>query len=153
VKRAAALALAALLLSACGAPGELAVRDAYVVPSPSGTGPAGGFLVIANGSDRERSLVGASTPACARVELHRSWLDGGVARMAAVDAMALPAGGELRLEPGGYHLMLFGPCTLHEGERVTLRLELDGGEAREVAAEVRPAGGEAAGAHDPHEHH
>jgi copper(I)-binding protein len=146
VRRGAALALAGLLLVGCGGPGELVVSDAHVVPSPSGTGPAGGFAVIENGTSRERSLIGASTPACARVELHRSWLEGDVARMAAVDAVPLPAGGELRLEPGGHHLMLF-ECTLPEGETVTLRLALDGGETREVEAEVR-----AAGAHGPHEH-
>jgi copper(I)-binding protein len=140
------VALAALLLPACGGSGELTVRDAHVVPSPAGTGPAGGFLVIENGSDHERSLLGASTPACGRVELHRSWLEGGVARLASVEAAAIPAGGELRLEPGGHHLMLFD-CELPAAGTVTLRPELDGGEAREVAAEVRAAG---AGGHEHH---
>jgi copper(I)-binding protein len=58
-------------------------------------------------------------------------------RLEAVDLAA----GETRLAPGGTHLMLFGTRALAPGEHVVLRLELDGGELREVKAEVRPAGG------------
>jgi len=52
-RAAAALLAAAALAAGCGqADGALTVRDAHVAPHPAGTGPAGGFLVIENGTAR-----------------------------------------------------------------------------------------------------
>jgi len=137
------------LCAGCGGPGELSVRDAHVVPPPGGSGPAGGFAVIENGTRRERTLLGAASPACASVELHRSWIEDGIARMAPAEHATIPADGTLRLEPGGLHLMLLEPCRL-EGESVPLTLELDGGETLTVEAGIRAGGGvhDAAHAHD-----
>ena len=52
------------------------------------------------------TLVGASSPAAAHIELHEMKLDGDVMRMRAVDTLALPAGQGVELKPGGYHFML-----------------------------------------------
>lgn len=142
LRRAIVLGVAAgAVLAGCGdAPGELSLETAWVEPSPAGSGPAGGFLTVRNGSDRPRTLVAAASPAAARVEIHRSWLDeGGVARMARLESVEIPAGGELRFAPGGHHLMLFGGTDWAAGERVTLELVFDGDERREISAAVRPA--------------
>ncbi|HKJ25553.1 MAG TPA: copper chaperone PCu(A)C [Myxococcota bacterium] len=164
--RALALALALAGPLACGgnerggearpAPSAaLEIRDARVEPSPSGAGPAGGFLTLVNGSDRPWTLVGASSPAAARVELHRSWIESGVAHMAPLDALPVAPGERVALEPGGAHLMLFGATGLAPGDTVVLRLEFADAPPREVTARVVAAGGEHAGhegEHAPHAH-
>jgi len=165
--RAARLAAGlALALAACGggsdgaeesapsepaAPtGELVARDAWVTPPASGRGPAGGFLTLANGSARERRVVAVSSPETGPIELHRSWIEGGVARMAPVEALVVGPGETLSLEPGGHHLMIFEAGSLAPGDTVTLRLELADGDARELVATVRDAADPTAHEHDAH---
>ena len=54
------------------------------------------------------ALVGASSPAARKVEIHRSMSSGGMSSMQAQEKVALPAGGTVDFAPGGYHLMLVG---------------------------------------------
>jgi copper(I)-binding protein len=96
-----------------------------------------------------RSLVGADSPHAARVELHRSWIEDGVARMAREEAIEVPAGATVRFEPGGLHLMLFD-AQLTPGSPVPLRLWFDDGSLREVVARVAADAGDS---HAGHEHH
>lgn len=127
--------------------GALEIHDARIEPSPAGRGPAGGFLTLVNGSDRVWTLVGASSPAAGRVELHRSWIDAGIARMEAVAELSIAPGERVTLEPGGHHLMLFDARDLAPGGEVLLRLEFADAPPREVSARVAAAGGR------PDEHH
>lgn len=131
--------------------GALEILDARVVPSPAGQGPAGGFLTLVNGSDRRFTLVGASSPAAASVELHRSWIESGVAHMAPVPELAIAPGERVVLEPGGLHLMLFDAPGLAPGDEVPLRLEFADAPPREVTARV-VADADASGEHGSHEH-
>jgi copper(I)-binding protein len=73
------------------------------------------------------------------VELHRSAIEDGVMRMRQVEAIEVPASGQMRLEPGGYHLMLIGvKRELRNGDRfpITLEFELSGTQVLEVEVEV-----------------
>lgn len=98
---------ALLLLGACGAPAELAVEDAWArLPAASGR-PGAAYLTVKGGAD-ETALTAVESPAAERAELHEMAHEGGVMRMGAVARIAVPAGGEVRLAPGGYHVMLFG---------------------------------------------
>jgi periplasmic copper chaperone A len=102
-----------------------------------------------NGSEADR-LVGVAADVAQRLELHEASMADGVMRMRPVEAIDLPAGGETRLEPGGFHIML---VELHrplvEGESIALRLELEN--AGNLAVEVPILGlgsrGPAPGAH------
>jgi periplasmic copper chaperone A len=61
--------------------------------------------------------------------LHRSVNDNGQERMEMVDSVPVPAHGEVRFEPGGYHLMCMSPTAEAARGRsvpVTLRFQ-DGG--------------------------
>jgi len=79
-----------------------------------------------------------TSPQFARVELHETRLEDGIARMRPVDVLALPSGERVTLAPGGLHLMLLDPARpLAAGGHATLRLQLDDGWLVEVEAEVR----------------
>ena len=71
-----------------------------------GTGAA--YLTVRNEGETDR-LLGGQTDKAEAVEVHEVVDEGGVMQMRPLaDGLEIPAGGEVILEPGGYHLMLFG---------------------------------------------
>jgi hypothetical protein len=123
-----------LILASCGSEGgPITVRDATVtLPAVSGR-PGAAYFVIE--TDRETRLVGVTSPAAGRIELHETGM-----RPAA--SFALTRREPLRFRPGGRHAMLFGlDPTLRPGGRVTLTFAFEGGLPPVTAeAEVRAPG-------------
>jgi copper(I)-binding protein len=80
--------------------------------------------------------------AAAAAEVHEMSHAGGVMKMRKVEALDLPANRVVKLEPGGFHVMLFDIARpLKPGERVALTLIVEQGGKRvevPVDAEVRP---------------
>lgn len=94
--------------------------------------PAAGYMIISNSGDRADALLAVTAPGTAtgpsvgvvRISLHRSWRDGDIARMEALDSVPIPARSRVEFAPGGTHVMAFGlddkmlpggaiPLTLH----------------------------------------
>lgn len=149
----AALALIAPL-SAQAEP--LTVSGAWVREGPPTTAVLAAYMQIDNPGAQDRTLVGASSPQFETVEIHRTELTDGVARMIQQERLVIPAGGGVTLEPGGLHLMLIqSRQPLAQGDMVSIRLRLEDGTEMPVDAEVRKAGS-AGMDHDHahgHEHH
>lgn len=144
------LALASPMLAGDpGDPGDLAVKDAWVRQPPPGTNAAA-YLTLENARSATRSVVGVSCSAAEKAELHRTRVEDGVAKMAPVAVVEIPAGGSVTFAPRGLHIMLIRPTLPAAGEPVELVLELDGGETLSVTAVVRGPGGEAEVDHDHH---
>ena len=117
---------------------EIEIRDAWIKQLPATVPVRAGYLVLHNGGDVEVILTGASSDAFERVEIHRSYERDGMMRMDPVDSLALPAGAEIRLEPGGYHLMMMMPRqATRPGDPVELVLEFSDGSRRELQMTVR----------------
>jgi len=92
------------------------------------------FMTIRSLGAADR-LVGFSTDACNRPELHTHIENDGIMQMRQVEAVEIPAGGVAELKPGGYHLMMIDlNRQLVEGETVTLTLKFEN--AGEVTLEV-----------------
>lgn len=142
LRRVAASLASLALLGAASQPvaaDPLDVEHAWVRLPPPGANAAA-YLTLRNGTERTRTLVQAASPDCERVEIHRSVVEGGVARMERAGRLELPPGGTLALAPRGLHLMLIQPRRLVEGGRVDLHLELESGGVVEVEAPVRRSG-------------
>jgi copper(I)-binding protein len=92
--------------------------------------PAAGYFTLANHGSAPVVLSGASAPDCQSLMLHQSSETGGMASMAMVDSVPVPAHGSISFSPGGYHLMCMQPSGVlltHKGsETVTLHFA-DGG--------------------------
>jgi copper(I)-binding protein len=109
------------------------------VPGQTGTGA---FMTLVS-KDGGR-LVGAASPVAGVVELHEMSMDNNVMKMRAVPAVDLPAGREVQLKPGGYHVMLLDlrrPLKAGDKVQVELRLETRDGKrvTQPVEVEVRSA--------------
>lgn len=96
----------------------------------------GAFLSVDNTGAMADRLLRASTDVAAKIELHTHIKDGDIMRMRPVEAIDLPAGKKVMLEPGGYHIMLLGlKKKLVEGERFPLTLEFE--KAGKIVVEIK----------------
>lgn len=136
MNRLRSLALLATLLAAPAVLAQVAVIDPWVrgvVPAQKATGA---FMQLRAATDT--TLVGASSPAAKVVEIHQMSMDGGVMRMSAVDRIALPAGKTVKLESGGYHVMLMGlVAPIKEGDTVAITLALKDKEGKAWSVDVK----------------
>lgn len=99
------------------------------------------FLVIKNEGETDDRLIAISSPVAEKAELHEMTMDGDIMKMRAVEAVDLPAGRRVALEPGGFHIMLMGLKKPLEETRtfpVTLTFEKAGNVT--VTAVVEKAG-------------
>lgn len=133
---------AALLISAVSLPGwaaGISVTDAWARTTVPGQKVSGGYLQIQ--SDTDARLIGVSSTAVPRVEMHEMKMEGDVMRMREVKAIDLPKGKTVSLEPGGFHLMLMNlKKPIAAGEVIPLTLVVESGgkkQSIEVKAEAR----------------
>ncbi|MBP1805775.1 copper chaperone PCu(A)C [Rubellimicrobium aerolatum] len=124
-------ALLALLLPAAPAlAGDIGIHDPYALATTPQATTGSAYMMIHNHGDAGDRLLGASSPAAERVELHESREEDGVMRMTPVEGgLPIPADGELELRRGGVHLMLMGltrPFADGDVIEVTLTFERTG---------------------------
>ena len=109
-RRSIIAALLLFTLAACATTDAgITIEDAWVRPSPAGILEGvntGAFMVIRNQGDQADRLIGADCPAARVVEIHETTMVTDVMSMRPVAAVEVPAGGEVQLKPGSYHLML-----------------------------------------------
>ena len=113
-------------------------------------GTGAGFMTLRNTGSAPDRVVAVRSPAARLAELHTHIREGDVMRMRPVAAIDLPPGREVRLQPGGQHIMLIGLTgPLRQGERVPVTLVLERGGEIEVQLPVESAGarGPAASSH------
>lgn len=90
--------------------------------------PAAGYFTLSNDSGTPRVLVGAASPACGTLMLHRSLPQGGHERMVMVKSASVPAHGEVKFAPNGYHLMCMSPSKdMAPGHSVPVTLRFQDG--------------------------
>ena len=115
----------AIFLSSCSTSnnGILEVRDAWMREGLK-LGSGAVYVTIVNGTGRDEELIGVSTEIAFNAEIHESMVDGdSMMQMSPLEAVLVPAGGELELKPGGYHIMLMGLTRdIKEGEQVEVTL-------------------------------
>lgn len=131
--------LLTVVLSACGSTSAApTVTGAWVRPPMGADLPAAGYATIVGGSAAD-ALLSASTPVATSVEVHETMAGAsGMTGMQPVGRIDVPAGGTVKLEPGGYHLMLMGVKEeLIVGGKVEITLTFEKAGRITVQAEVR----------------
>jgi copper(I)-binding protein len=142
MKRLAYVTLAAfglLLAGAAFAGSPITVEHGWVRWLPANL-PAAGYAVIRNDGAKPAKLIGADSADYGMAMLHRSMQKNGKDSMEMVDALTIPAHGEVKLAPGGYHLMLMNAKhPIKPGDAVHVTLHFADGETVQATWPVRPA--------------
>ena len=148
--------LAALLLVAAQAladdvkVGDLVVAQPWSRATPSGATIGAGYLTIENHGQADDRLVGVSSPAAAKAEVHEMSVSGGVMRMRPIQGgIAIAAGKSVIFAPNGYHIMLVGlNAPLKQGDKVVVTLMFEKAGKIDAQLDVQaigapaPAGGQ-----------
>lgn len=123
--------------------GTLTVDEVTASATLGRSTTAAAYATIRNDGAEPDRLVGASSPAAARVGLHLSLVEGGVMRMRPVDALDLRPGETVAMTPGGaLHLMLEGlKDPLVAGGTVPISLQFEHAGDVEVEAGIVGPGG------------
>lgn len=121
-----------------------------VVPGQLGTGA---FMDIT--STRDAVLVKVESPVAGSVEVHTMEMKGNLMTMRPVEKIDLPAGKQVRLAPGGFHVMLMDlKQPLKNGEAVPLKLTIEyPDKQRETIGVLAPVRGLGTAPQAPHAHH
>ena len=128
----------------------LEISHAWIREAPPSSKVLAAYMSINNQRETAITINGISSPDFESAEVHRTVINEGVARMLHIEQLEIPANGNVKLEPGGLHLMLFNPeRTLTAGDTVTLTIHLGNDTCLTVRVDVlRQVNG------DPmHQHH
>jgi copper(I)-binding protein len=121
-----------------GSPGAAGMSGHGGMAGHETMGNGAAYVTIHNQGATPDALVRATSDAAHTVELHEVVNDGGVMRMRPIEKLPIPPGATVRLEPGGYHVMLLGLTRdLKPGETVTVDLTFERAGTITVAAPIR----------------
>ena len=110
--------------------GDLTLSLVEAKATPEGAPVGAGYLTIKNNGSTADFLVSGEVDFADHVEVHEMKMNDGVMQMRKLDAgVEIPAGGEVVLEPGGFHLMF-----------MKLKEQLKTGEMRKARLTFKNAG-------------
>jgi copper(I)-binding protein len=125
--------------------GELKIMHPTIRATPPNAPVSAGYMTITNGGTEADRLLGGSADFAKKVEVHEMKMDGQVMKMRRMKGgLEIPPGGEVRLEPGGYHIMfmkLNEQIKVGETLKCTLEFEKAGSVEIEFSVEeIKPSG-------------
>lgn len=116
--------LVALASIAGGACAQVTVADPWMRATVPRQKVAGAFMQLH--SVRRARVIGVNSPVAGTAEMHQMAMRGQVMTMQEVDGIDLPAGQDVFLGPGGYHIMLLDlKRQIREGDKVPLSLTVE----------------------------
>ncbi len=117
--------------------GDLVITHPMAFETAQTAQTGGGFLTITNTGATADMLVGV-TADFPRVEIHTTEMNGDVARMMRVEAIEIPAGETVALQPGGFHVMFMGlgGDPFEVGEEIPATLMFENAGALEIRFQV-----------------
>ncbi|MDH6544624.1 copper chaperone PCu(A)C [Streptomyces lavendulae] len=112
---------------------KMTVSGAYM-PEPVNDKMAGAFMIIKNDSKTADKLTAVTSPLSDDLQIHETKDQ----KMQQVQAMDVPANGELKLERGGSHVMFMGlKNTPKVGDKVTVELRFEKADPVKVELDVK----------------
>jgi hypothetical protein len=147
------LLLFSLFLAACASPGtsqttsgSITIKDVWARPAmkmdmgegemSSSNGAA--YMILENKGAEADRITRVESDIAESVELHQTTVKDNVMAMSPVEAIEVPAKGQVELKPGGFHVMLIGlKQDLKLGDLVKLTLVFEKAGRITVEAEVK----------------
>ncbi|MBL8579236.1 MAG: copper chaperone PCu(A)C [Mesorhizobium sp.] len=125
--------------------GAVGIDNTWIQEAPPRAPTLAGFVTFENTGAEDDRLVAIESAAVERVELHKSVVTDGIARMSPMEnGLALPAGQTITLGENGTHAMFINPLQRYrDGEEIaaTLILEKAGRVDVNFTVRKRPAAG------------
>ena len=127
--------------------GSLDISGAYSRATPQGASIGAGYVTIKNTGTTADSLIGGSSDAAAKFEVHEMSMDNGVMKMRPVQGgLEIKPGQTVELKPQGLHIMFVGlKKPLKQGDRIKATLEFEKAGKVDVDFDVTGMGGPAPG--------
>ncbi|MEA2001900.1 MAG: copper chaperone PCu(A)C [Actinomycetota bacterium] len=125
------LLVVVVFATACGGSGDgvVTVADSWAPSTPPGAGTAAVYLTITNGTGDDDRLLAVSSDRCAAIELHSTQIDDNQImrmRQAGPELLVVPARGDLRMVPGGLHVMCIDmPTPFVAGEEIAMTVTFE----------------------------
>jgi copper(I)-binding protein len=124
---------------------HLQVKNPWIPEAPPVSQIMAAYMVFENSMNETTEIISIESPDFGSIEMHQSKEVDGIAKMLPQKSLIIPAGGQLELKPGSYHLMLFNPKRkLRDGDTVELKVNLSTG-SFSILAKVKKAGSMAQG--------
>lgn len=132
----------ALITAPVAAMDSLTTSEVQIRATAPGMTATGGYLTIHNHSAKADRLLGVAADFAAKAEIHTMLHENGVMKMRALpNGIEIPAGGVVRLAPGGVHLMLMGLTkTMEPGASLEVELTFASGMILRLPAHVKRPG-------------
>jgi len=133
------LSAVVLLLGVVFSAPKLVIKDAWIAEPPPGPDTTLMGMTIINEGDEGDKLIRAETPVAKKVELHKTVMEGDVAKMIPQKAIPIPPKEKVEFGHHGYHIMLIGlKEELRAGDKVKVKLLFE--KSGEVELEVPVVG-------------
>jgi hypothetical protein len=115
----------------------ITTQDAWVRWLPNNL-PAGGYVTLVNAGDKPIDLIDVSSDDYGSAMLHQTVSNGSTQKMVMADKLTVPAHGQAKIAPGGYHVMLEEPKhKIAPGDTVHLKLKFSDGETLDTPFAVK----------------
>lgn len=99
------------------------------------------YAKITNNTDVTQPLNYIHSPLAENIQVHRNFYQNGMMQMRPVKKLSLSPGESISLEPGGFHLMVFGLYEpLKVGDTFEMTFEFETGHVLTAQVEVRSQG-------------
>jgi len=129
---------------------SLTISQAWVQEGPPNARVLAGFMNIENTTPHDISIESASSDSFKHIEFHQTINENGMARMQQHKQLLIKNGASLKLEQGGYHLMLIKPNNkLKAGDNITIQFMLSNKKTKSINLLVKKPTTPQQG----HEHH
>lgn len=137
------LGLALVVMAGCEtkAPEPVVIENVFFKQLAPNQTTAAVYMKITNNSEVMQPINYIHSPIAEHIEIHHTIYNEGMMQMRQVNRLSLAPGETQMLEPGGYHLMMFGIYdNLPAGETFEITFELETGLVITTQGVVKPHG-------------
>ena len=115
----------------------VAVMNAWVRETDASATVNAGYMTLVNVGSEDIRLSGIQSDSFDAVEVHEMAVVDGLMEMREITGLVIPAQSQVKLAPGGMHLMLKGPHRhFTSGQRLDMVLSFDSGEEQIISVMV-----------------
>jgi copper(I)-binding protein len=121
---------------------NIVISQPWSRATPGGAKVAAGYMTIENKGTTSERLIGGSTDAAAKIEVHEMATTNGVMTMRQMEGgLTIGPGATVKLAPGGYHLMMMEIAhPLKQGDKVAVTLNFERAGKKQVTLGVLGVG-------------